>query len=211
MQKEKTKEIQHLIDLAKEKGFLTFEEVNDVLPQEITSADQIDDVLSMFDELDIEIVDNEEEAKRKKPEEPKGSGESQAKEEEEAEEVEVVATADTYTKTADPVRLYLRKMGSVALLTREGEVEIAKRIELHEDTVLNILLTSPIGIKEVLNLGELLKKNKLRVTEIVKDLDELAEQEEFDEAAHRARVLKQLLKFKQLATAHEKISKKLFQ
>ncbi len=212
MQKEKPKEIQQLIDLAKEKGFLTFEEVNDALPEQITSADQIDDVLSMFDELDIEIVDNEEDGKKKKAEDSKNteSG-AQAKEEEEAEEeVEVTPVSDTFSKTSDPVRMYLRKMGSVALLTREGEVEIAKRIEQHEDTVLNILLTSPIGIKEVLNLGESLKKNKLRVTEIVKDLDELAQQEEeFDEAEHRTGVMKQLLKFKQLATAHEKITKKM--
>ncbi len=112
MQKEKPKEIQQLIDLAKEKGFLTFDEVNDALPEQITSADQIDDVLSMFDELDIEIVDNEEDGKKKKAEDSKNaeSG-AQAKEEDEAEEeVESAPISDTFSKTSDPVRMYLRKM-----------------------------------------------------------------------------------------------------
>jgi RNA polymerase primary sigma factor len=213
MQREKSKEIQQLIDLGKEKGYLTYEEVNDVLPEEITNADQIDDVLSMFDELDIEIVDNEDDAKsaKKKTGTAKGAETpSQAKEEEEAEEEEEEEVpADAYTKTTDPVRMYLRKMGSVPLLTREGEVEIAKRIEQHEDAVLNILLTSPIGIKEVLNLGESLKKNKVRVTEIVKDLEDLSQEEEFDETEHRNRVLKQFAKFKQLSGSHGKIVRKV--
>jgi RNA polymerase primary sigma factor len=219
MQREKTKEIQQLIDVGKEKGYLTYEEVNDVLPEEITSADQIDDVLSMFDELDIEIVDHEDDAKSPKKKTPATKGgeasaapskekeeeEKEEKEEEEAEEI----PADAFAKSTDPVRMYLRKMGSVALLTREGEVEIAKRIEQHEDAVLNILLTSPIGIKEVLNLGESLKKIKIRVTEIVKDLDDMANDEEFDETEHRNRVVKQLAKFKQLAITHAKNARKV--
>jgi len=218
MQREKSKEIQALIDLGKEKGYLTYEDVNDVLPEEITNADQIDDVLSMFDELDIEIVDNEDDAKtgKKKSAAPaaKGAESSPAggkeeEEEEEKEEEKEEIPADAYSKTTDPVRMYLRKMGSVPLLTREGEVEIAKKIEKHEDAVLNILLTSPIGIKEVLNLGEGLKKNKIRVTEIVKDLEDLSQEEEFDETEHRNRVLKQFGKFKQLSTAHEKIARKV--
>jgi len=218
MQREKTKEIQQLIDIGKEKGYLTYEQVNDILPEEITSADEIDDVLSMFDELDIEIVDHEEDPKggaKKKGAGDKGAegasgGKEEEEEEEEEKEVEEVVPADAYAKSTDPVRMYLRKMGSVPLLTREGEVEIAKRIEQHEDAVLNILLTSPIGIKEVLNLGESLKKNKIRVTEIVKDLDEMAvENEEFDESEHRNRVSKQFVKFKQLSVTHGKLVRKV--
>jgi len=215
MQREKTKEIQTLIDIGKEKGYLTYEQVNDILPEEITSADEIDDVLSMFDELDIEIIDNEDDSKapgKKKSGAEKGAegGTSAKEEEEEEEEKEEEIPADAYAKSTDPVRMYLRKMGSVPLLTREGEVEIAKRIEQHEDAVLNILLTSPIGIKEVLNLGESLKKNKIRVTEIVKDLDEMAvENEEFDESEHRNRVLKQFVKFKQFSVTHGKLARKV--
>ncbi|MFO1518851.1 MAG: RNA polymerase sigma factor RpoD [bacterium] len=215
MQREKTKEIQQLIDIGKEKGYLTYEQVNDILPEEVTSADEIDDVLSMFDDLDIEIVDNEDDAKTSKK---KGSGEKGGEssggkddeEEEEEEKAEEEIPADAFAKSTDPVRMYLRKMGSVPLLTREGEVEIAKRIEQHEDAVLNILLTSPIGIKEVLDLGESLRKNKIRVTEIVKDLDDMAaENEEFDETEHRNRVLKQFAKFKQLSVAHAKFARKV--
>src|SRR5262245_21163950 len=214
MQREKTKEIQQLIDLGKEKGYLTYEEVNDVLPEEITNADQIDDVLSMFDELDIEIVDNEDDAKsaKKKTGTAKGpeTPSAQPKEEEEAEEEEEEEVpADAYTKTTDPVRMYLRKLGSVRLLTREGEVELAKRIEQHADAVLNILHASAIGLKEALNLGDSLKKSKIRVTEIVKDLEDLSQEEEFDETEHRNRVLKQFGKFKQLSGAHGKIVRKV--
>ncbi len=239
MKNEKSKEIQQLIDAGKEKGYLTYEELNEALPEELTSANQLDNILSMFDELDISIVDNEDAAKlagqKKKPQKastPSKGGsanlaknasqddaspelpdledeEDAAEEEEAAEEVETVEAEETFSKSTDPVRMYLRKMGSVALLTREGEVEIAKRIEQHEDAVLHMLLTSPIGIKEVLNLGESLKKSKMRVTDIVKDLEEMAQEEEFDETEHRARIMKQLLKFKQLSAHHAKIARKV--
>ncbi len=233
MKKDKAKEIQQLIDLGKEKGYLTYEQVNNTLPEELISANQLDDVLAIFDEMDIEIVDNEESAKnlpKKKPSKgtpaSKGKaaqqqddvnpdlpdmdeGDEEGNEEEEAEEVVTTEAEETFSKSTDPVRMYLRKMGSVALLTREGEVEIAKRIEQHEDAVLHMLLTSPIGIKEVLNLGESLKKSKMRVTDIVKDLEEMAQDEEFDETEHRARIMKQLLKFKQLSSHHAKIARKV--
>lgn len=234
MKNDKAKEIQQLIDLGKEKGYLTYEEVNEALPEGLTSANQLDDVLSIFDELDIEIVDNEDAAKnlpKKKPGKaaatakgkaaaaaqkdeanpdlPDMEEEEEGAEEEEAEEVVEVEAEEAFSKSTDPVRMYLRKMGSVALLTREGEVEIAKRIEKHEDGVLHMLLTSPIGIKEVLELGESLKKSKMRVTDIVKDLEEMAQEEEFDETEHRARIMKQLLKFKQLSSGHAKIARKV--
>ncbi len=220
MAREKTKEIQHLIDIGKEKGFLTYEEVNDVLPEDITSADQIDTVLSMFDEMDIEIVEtSEDEGRPRKKSAPgkasadKNASASKDKEEEEEEEESETETeevvADTFAKSTDPVRMYLRKMGAVALLTREGEVEIAKKIERHEDAVLNTLLTSPIGIKEVLNLTEHLKKGKARITEVVKDLEDLSQEEDFDETEHRARILKHLAKFKQFAGSHAKLVKKV--
>ncbi len=218
MQKEKNnKEIQQLISLGKEKGFLTYEEVNDILPEEITSADAIDDVLSMFDEMDIEIVEHEDDSKTSKktvsPAKPSGEeknkDDDEGDEEEESAKEKEEAAADTFVKSTDPVRMYLRKMGTVPLLTREGEVEIAKQIENHEDAVLNILLTSPIGIKEVLELGESLKKNKLRIVEVVKDLEDMTNEEEFDETEHRNRLMKHFAKFKLLSSAHEKLTRKL--
>jgi len=239
MAKQKTNDIQGLIELGKERGFLTYEDINEALPDDITSADQIDDVLSVFDELDIEIVEKEEDGKgiaakgagkkktagaavaaaqnlRRGEAPPKGEPEEEdeAEEEEESEEVEVeveaaaAAAAESFGKSSDPVRMYLRKMGSVALLTREGEVEIAKRIEQHEDDVLVTLITSPFGMDEILNLGESVKKAKIRLSDVVKDVEDLTQDENFDEEAFRAQVVKHFVKFKGLAKEYDRILKK---
>src|SRR5262249_15299010 len=93
-----------------------------------------------------------------------------------------------YSKTNDPVRMYLRKMGSVSLLTREGEVEIAKRIEEGERRVLQVVLNSSIAVEEILELGNRLKQQKIRVKEVIRDVDE--EDAEFDEEWHTERVCK---------------------
>lgn len=185
------KEVKELISVGKEKGFLTFEEVNDALPPSLVSSDQLDDVLTMFDDMDIEIVDSEEEGKvlKQKPHVPsKGAKEEVAEEVEEV--VPVVVEAEYAGRTTDPVRMYLRKMGQVALLTREGEVEIAKRIEQGQDEMFNILLSSPLGIKSVLTLGEQLGRNKIRVTEVVKEFDDLEGLEGFDESEQKEKLLK---------------------
>lgn len=191
------KEVKELISVGKEKGFLTFEEVNDALPPSLVSSDQLDDVLTMFDDMDIEIVDSEEEGKVLK-QKPQVS--AKAAKEEPAEEVEEITPAMVEAayggRTTDPVRLYLRKMGQVALLTREGEVEIAKRIEQGQDEMFNILLSSPLGIKSVLMLGELLQRNKIRVTEVVKEFDDLEGLEDFDESEQKDKLLKLISKVK---------------
>jgi RNA polymerase primary sigma factor len=158
-------EVKALMERGREKGFLTFDEVNDALPSD-TSSDQIDDVMSMFGEHDIEVVDGAEK-KMKLPDKPPEPEEKAEKEEEKEEEDDA-----GYGKSNDPVRMYLRKMGSVSLLTREGEVEIAKRIEEGEKEVLGAVLSSSIAIREILELGERLKKGKIRVREIVKDAGE---------------------------------------
>jgi RNA polymerase primary sigma factor len=158
-------EVKALMERGREKGFLTFDEVNDALPSD-TSSDQIDDVMSMFGEHDIEVVDGAEK-KMKLPDKPPEPEEKTDKEEEKEEEDDA-----GYGKSNDPVRMYLRKMGSVSLLTREGEVEIAKRIEEGEKEVLGAVLSSSIAIREILELGERLKKGKIRVREIVKDAGE---------------------------------------
>ena len=149
-------EVKALMERGREKGFLTYEEVNDALPSDIVSSDQIDDVMSMFGEHDIEVVDDAKKMKLPdKPPEP----EAKAAAEEEKEEEEDAG----YGKSNDPVRMYLRKMGSVSLLTREGEVEIAKRIEEGEKSVLTSVLASQLAIREIQELGERLKKGKIRV------------------------------------------------
>ncbi len=158
-------EVKALMERGREKGFLTYEEVNDALPSDIVSSDQIDDVMSMFGEHDIEVVDDAK--KMKLPDKPPEPEAKAADAEEEKEEEDA-----GYGKSNDPVRMYLRKMGSVSLLTREGEVEIAKRIEEGEKSVLTSVLASQLAIREIQDLGERLKKGKIRVREIIKDAGE---------------------------------------
>ena len=199
------KEVKNLITAGKAKGFLTVEEVNDALPAEMTSSAQLDDVLSLFDGMDIEIVDSEEEGKvLKKAAETKGKVEERSGTTPEP-------GPDYGARTVDPVRMYLRKMGQVALLTREGEVEIAKRIERGQNEMLAILLSSPLGVARVLNLGEELSRNRIRVISIIKDAEELeADQlEEFDELGHRTRILKLMSRVRALDKQRREAQSKL--
>jgi RNA polymerase primary sigma factor len=119
------KEVKDLLAAGREKGFLTYDEVNDALPADIVSSDQIDDVMSMFGDNDIEIVDAQKQAQSNEIK-PTVAVEEENKQESDEEEQD--EDDEPGGKSNDPVRLYLRKMGSVSLLTREGEVEIAKRI-----------------------------------------------------------------------------------
>jgi RNA polymerase primary sigma factor len=167
MAKKSMDEVKQLIDLGKEKGFLTYEEVNDLLPPDMVSSDQIDDVMSMFGDMDIEIVDSAQKVKI-----PKIKMDIEEEEEHEGEEGEVEFEPGTLGRTSDPVRMYLREMGSVSLLTREGEVEIAKRIEVGERDVASVILNTPITVKEVVSLGERLRKLQINAIEISKDVEE---------------------------------------
>ena len=153
------KEIKRLIEVGKEKGFLTYEEFNDALPEEVVSGDQIDEMLELFSELDIEIVDSPASYSKRQSKRTANKGQAQA------------ATDDSYSKTNDPVRMYLRKMGSVSLLTRDGEVEIAKRIEEGEQKVLDVLLESPFGVREVIAIGERVKRGKLKMKDVLRDYE----------------------------------------
>jgi RNA polymerase primary sigma factor len=183
MAKKNLDEVKQLIDLGKEKGFLTYDEVNDILPPDIVSSEQIDDVMSMFGEMDIEIVDSVQKVKI-----PKAKLDLEEEEELEGEHEEVEFEPGTLGRTSDPVRMYLREMGSVSLLTREGEVEIAKRIEEGERDVASVILNTPITVKEVLSLGERLRKFQMNASEISKEIEE-EELEEDEEDVHRTRLL----------------------
>jgi RNA polymerase primary sigma factor len=169
-------EVKALMERGRDKGFLTYDEVNDALPADIVSSEQIDDVMSMFGDHDIEVVDDAK--KMKLPDKPPEQPEAKNEEEQEEKEEEDAG----YGKSNDPVRMYLRKMGSVSLLTREGEVEIAKRIEQGEKEILASVLASSIAIKEILELGERLRKGKIRVREIIKDAGDESAAEETEEA-----------------------------
>ena len=164
----KIKEVEQLIHMEGEKGFLTFDESNDIPPNDIVSSDQIDDVLMMFDEMDIDVVDD---LQGLKVEEEKAI----EKDEEEGDELEV----ETFGRATDPVRMYLREMGSVSLLTREGEVEIAKRMESGKREVLSVVLNCPMAVKEVINLGSMIKAGRVEIREVTNEIDE--EETSFEE------------------------------
>ncbi len=164
----KTKEVEQLIHMEGEKGFLTYDEGNGIPPNDIVSSDQIDDVLMMFDEMDIDVVDD---LQGLKVEEEKGV----EKEEDEGDELEMEA----FGRATDPVRMYLREMGSVSLLTREGEVEIAKRIERGKREVLSVVLNCPMAVKEVINLGNAIRAGKVEIREVTNEIDE--EESSFEE------------------------------
>ena len=152
---DKYDEIKQLVYSGKQKGYLLYDEVNDVLPSEIiNSSDEIDELFSMFDSVGIEVVDSEEKYQSD------SRGFSKGFEQDEQPEQEQEAEGENYAKTYDPVRMYLREMGIVPLLTREGEIEIAKRIETHKENLIRAISMAPIAIKEVLALGQRIRKNK---------------------------------------------------
>ncbi len=153
------KALKALIVKGKKRGYLTYEEVNEVLPEEATSPDNIDETLMMFDEMNIDVVDK---TKKKEIEAEKKSRERKAG---------ASAVAD-FGSVTDPVKMYLREMGLVTLLSREGEVEIAKKIEAGEQEVLKALLETTTGVEAILLLGAKIENGALRPKHVLRDLDE---------------------------------------
>jgi RNA polymerase primary sigma factor len=189
----KTKE--QLISLGKSKGFLTYDDVHEALPGEEVGPDQMDDMLSALDDEEIEVVDDASNIKiaPHRVSDDEAPSKTAAKTEEEPAQEGPTSTAgrtndDEFFKSNDPVRMYLRKMGSVALLTREGEVEIAKRIEEGENEILTSILSSPIAVREIIDIGERLRNHKIRVKDIVRDAED--EEHEFDEEEADRRIIR---------------------
>jgi RNA polymerase primary sigma factor len=149
----KDDEIQKLIDTGKEKGYLTYDQVNELLPGDVQSPDDLDDLLTTIGTQGIDVL----EGPKTVPDVDKGEDEDSS---------ELDLTPGTLEKTNDPVRMYLREMGTVPLLTREGEVEIAKRIERGQLKVLKAVTRSPIVIREVLAVGEDLKNGVRSIKEV---------------------------------------------
>jgi RNA polymerase primary sigma factor len=168
-------DVDALISLGKSKGFLTYDEVNDALPDDDVGADQMDRVLSRLDTEDIEVVSARIEADAP----PRAVAESEPPPSARKGGAKREMNDAAYGRSNDPVRMYLRKMGSVALLTREREVEIAKRIEEGENEVLGAILGSPLAVREIIAIGEQLRSHRLRVKEIIRDTEE--DDHEFDE------------------------------
>src|ERR1700758_3793663 len=165
-------DIDKLIDTGKEKGYLTYGEVNDLLPGDINSADDLDDLITTIGTQGIDLLEGG----------PK-AGDAFESEGEEGEDVELDLTPGTLEKTNDPVRMYLREMGTVPLLTREGEVEIAKRIERGQMRVMKAISRSSIVIREIVGLGEDLKRGVRNIKEVV-----IFDEEEITEEILQARV-----------------------
>ena len=177
---DKYDQVNKLIILGKEKGYLLYDEVNDLLPSEVHSPEDLDDLLSMFDNEGIEVL----EAPRVKSAEKLVLDKGEEVKDETPEDVELDLTPGALDKTNDPVRMYLREMGTVPLLTREGEVEIAKRIERGQLNVFKALSRSPIVIQEMFELRTQLGKAERSIKEVVVfNDDELTE----DKVAERLR------------------------
>jgi len=174
-----TDEVQKLIDMGKEKGYLLYDEVSDLLPPEISaSAEDLDDLFSAFGTAGIEVIDTEDQGFAGLDKIP---GEKDFKGEQPEGDVELDLTPGALEKTNDPVRMYLREMGTVPLLTRDGEVEIAKRIERGQLTVLKSLSRSPVIVREIMSLGEQLKKDPSIIKDVVQFSDEELTDEKIEE------------------------------
>ena len=177
---DKYDQINKLLNLGKEKGYLLYDEVNDMLPDQVNSPDEIEDIFNVFGNAGIEVLEGE-----PKPSTPEKIDFEKA---EPPEEVELDLTPGALDKTNDPVRMYLREMGVVPLLTREGEVEIAKRIERGQLAVLKALSRTPLVVKSIIALGEDLKKGIRSVKEITTFNDDEMTDEKVEER------LKEILK-----------------
>ncbi len=182
-------DIQGLIDTGKEKGYLTYGDVNDMMPDEMSSPEDMDDLLTTIGSQGIDLLDQ-----------PKFPGDKDF-DLEEGEDVELDLTPGTLEKTNDPVRMYLREMGTVPLLTREGEVEIAKRIERGQMRVLKAISRSPIVIREIVALGEDLKRGVRNVKEVV-----VFDEEELTEDVVLARVKATAARIDQLVKHQKRIA-----
>ena len=157
---EKYDEVRQLITIGKEKGYLLYDEVNELLPSEITSSDELDDLFNTFGSAGIEVIDSDQKYLRDdvKPIDRTAEG---------AEELELDLTPGALDKTNDPVRMYLREMGTVPLLTREGEVEIARRIERGKLAVIKSISRTPLIAKRVIFLGDQLQRSERTIRELV--------------------------------------------
>jgi len=181
-------EVKKLINLGKEKGFLTYDDLNSTLPADVVSSDQFSTIMTMFGEMDIEIVESADtERTTKAAEDEEAIEESEEAEASEENEKEIDLTPGALSRTDDPVRLYLKEMGSVALLSREGEIEIAKRIEEGKKDIATVVYGLPMTLEFVLNLREQLKNGKIDVREIVpvveteEDFEEEAVEKDYEE------------------------------
>src|SRR5881296_3839891 len=195
---EKYDEVKQLIAIGKEKGYLLYDEVNELLPADITSSDELDDLFSTFGSAGIEVVDSEKTYREEKLLDRTGEG---------AEELELDLTPGALDKTNDPVRMYLREMGTVPLLTREGEVEIARRIERGKLAVIKSISRTPLIAKKVIELGDQLHTGERTIRELVIFNDEEITDERIEERSKQ--IQKQIDAVRKARAVSEKLEQKL--
>ncbi len=158
------KTIDKLVSKGKKQGYLTIDQIGKALPDEVMLPDQIDETLLLFDGIGIEIVKKKPKLKATKKKTAKKSSESTEKEE--------IDSLSAYGTVTDPVKMYLREMGLVTLLSREGEVVIAKKIEAGEQDVLGAMLETTLGVDSLINLGDQIAAGTLRPKHVLRDIDE---------------------------------------
>ncbi|MCL5807404.1 MAG: RNA polymerase sigma factor RpoD [Deltaproteobacteria bacterium] len=192
-------EFKKLITLGEEKGFLTYDDVNDLLPSDVISSDQIDDIIMLFGEKNIDIIDTDKGEKLlvKKSSEERVEGKSE----------DLLGLLPALGKTGDPVKMYLREMGMVSLLSREGEVEIAKKIEQGAKESMEAVFSVASSIKGVVKLGAQLKSGEIRVKTLLENIED--EDGVVEEEMHLERVIKLLDKVTALDGKNDLIKKKL--
>jgi RNA polymerase primary sigma factor len=195
---EKYDEVRQLISIGKEKGYLLYDEVNELLPADITSSEDLDDLFSTFGNAGIEVVDSEQKYREDKLLDRTGEG---------AEELELDLTPGALDKTNDPVRMYLREMGTVPLLTREGEVEIAKRIERGKLAVIKSISRTPTVARTIIQMGEQLRNDERTIRELVTFQDEELTDERIDD--RKKEVLRQMDAVRRAWQNVEKCNEKL--
>jgi RNA polymerase primary sigma factor len=194
---DKYDEVRQLISLGKEKGYLLYDEVNELLPSDITSSEELDDLFSTFGNAGIEVVDSEQKYREEKLlDRPDVT-----------DETELDLTPGALDKTNDPVRMYLREMGTVPLLTREGEVEIAKRIERGKLAVIKSISRTPTVAKNIMTMGDQLRTGERTIRELVIFQDEEITDERVEERAKE--VLKQIDAVKKAWIEYKKREAKL--
>jgi RNA polymerase primary sigma factor len=205
---EKYDQVRQLIAMGKERGYLLYDEVNDILPAEVHSSEEIDDLLSTFERYGIDVYEDLSSAKAAlAAADASDAPEVAVKEEVASEDGELDLTPGTLEKTNDPVRMYLREMGTVPLLTREGEVAIAKRIERGQLLVLKTITRAPLILKELLQVGEDLRTGSRSIKEIVQFDDEELTEEKIE--AKTKETLKQIDKVAKLYLVAMKQAQKL--
>lgn len=191
---------------ASKKKYLPSQEPNDTSPVSTISTDQIDDMMMLFDEMDIGIAGSPKSISVIE-QETEVNHEILGNEEEGIPEEGIPLDYETTRRISDPVKMYLKDMGGVSLLTREEEVEIAKRIEDGEREVIEALFESSIGIKEIVALGEKLKKGQIKVKEIVKDMDE--EEADFEEKMQQEKIISLIDRVKRIDEHNKRLRESL--